>query len=238
MRVTMKFITIISLLVINLAACNSYSEKVDQINTISEKELKNTSKEPIDNNLQLEKINDNCIATLKVKGKIVSKIYLAGIKQEEYFLACVEKNYTKIITTPTATFYIFSLEQVAPDNRYFTITRVLELKNNKLIDDIKASNLINGCFVENPVRDIESINELMLNITELENQCDSNTQRLKTNKTITLFDNKMKETNKFLSSDESFYITDNKRFQGKTWYKVDNDSNENLWLNCKNINLC
>lgn len=234
----MKFITIISLLVINLIACNSYSEETSQINTLSEKDLKDASKEPIDNNLQLEKINDNCIATLKVKGKVVSEIYLAGSKQEEYFLPCVDKNYTKIITTPTATFYIFSLEQVAPDNRYFTITRILELKNNKIIDDIKASNLINECFVENPVRDIESIKELMLNIKKLENQCDSDTQLLKTNKTIYLFDNKTKETNKFLSSDESFYITDNRRFQGKTWYKVDNDSNENLWLNCKNINLC
>lgn len=234
----MKFITIISLLVINLIACNSYSEEVSQINTISEKESEKVPKESIDNNMQLEKTNDNCIATLEVKGKVISEVYLAGSKQEEYFLPCIEKNYIKKITTPTETLYVFSLDQVAPDNRYFTITRILELKNNKLIDDIKASNLINGCFVENPVKDIESIKELMLNITELENQCDINTQRLKTNKTIVLFNDEMKETDKSLLSSESFYIIDNKRIQGQTWYKIDNKSEENLWLNCKNISFC
>lgn len=234
----MKFITIISLIVINLAACNSYSDEVSQMNTISDKKLEKTPKKSIDNNIQFEKINDNCIAILKVKGRVISEIYLAGSKQEEYFLPCIEKNYSKIITTPTATFYIFSLEQIAPDNRYFTINRIIELKNNKIVDDIKASNLINGCFVENPVRDIESIKELILNITELENQCNSNTQRLKTNKTIALYNNEMKETDKHLSSGESFYVIDNKRFQGKTWYKVDNGSNKNLWLNCQSINLC
>ncbi|WP_299185085.1 hypothetical protein [uncultured Psychrobacter sp.] len=234
----MKFITVISLLVINLVACNSYSEEVSQINTISERKVEKTPKESIDNNIQLEKINNNCIAILNVKGNIVSEIYLAGSKQEEYFLPCVKKNYTKIITTPTATFYVFSLEQVTPDNRYFTITRIIELKNNKLIDNIKASNLINGCFVENPVRDIDSIKELMLNITELENQCNSNTQRLKTNKTISLFDDEMKKTDKYLSASEIFYIIENKRVQGETWYKVDNESKENLWLSCKSINFC
>lgn len=234
----MKFITIISLLVINLIACNSYSEEVSQINAISEKKLEKTPKELIDNNIQLDKINDNCIAILKVKGKVVSEVYLAGSKQEEYFLPCIEKNYMEKITTPTATFYVFSLDQVAPDNRYFTITRILELKNNKLVDNIKASNLINGCFVENSVGDIGSIKELMLNIKELENKCDSSTQRLKTNKTVALFNDGMKETNKYLSPNENFYIIDNKRVQGKTWYRVDNGSEENLWLNCKNLSFC
>lgn len=237
----MKFIVIINLLVINLIGCNSYSEEVNQIHNVPEKELKNISEEKNDNNLQLKIINDNCIATLNIKGKVVSEIYLAGSKQEEYFLPCVKDNYLKKLTTAAATNYISSLDQVTPDNNYLTITRVYKVENHTLIDDIKSSNLINGCFVNNPVTNIKTIQELLFHTERLSKQCNTDSGLSKSDENITLFNDKLKETNKFLHSNERFYIIDNKRFQEKTWYQIDNidnKSNNKLWLDCKDIGLC
>lgn len=43
------------------------------------------------------------------------------------------------------------------------------------------------------------------------------------NKTIALFDNKIKETKKPILSSEIIYIIDNKRVKEKIYYKADNE---------------
>ena len=234
----MKIFIIINLVFISLTACSSYLETKEQKNIIN-KASENTFNEDINNNkVKFKIVENNCIATMIKDNEIISEVYLAGSKQEEYFLPCVKSNYIYREAMPTTTKYIFSLDQVAPDNRYFTIARILEIKNDRFVDDVESSNLINGCFVENPVTDIQSIEELLLNMELLKKQCDADTQRLKLNKDLSLYDQKLNKTNVILSKNNNFYIIDNKRAQGLTWYQIDNGSSDNLWLSCKDINLC
>lgn len=234
----MKIFIIINLVFISLTACSSYLETKEQKNIIN-KASENTFNEDINNNkVKFKIVENNCIATMIKDNEIISEVYLAGSKQEEYFLPCVKSNYIYREAMPTTTKYIFSLDQVAPDNRYFTIARILEIKNDRFVDDVGSSNLINGCFVENPVTDIQSIEELLLNMELLKKQCDADTQRLKLNKDLSLYDQKLNKTNVILSKNNNFYIIDNKRAQGLTWYQIDNGSSDNLWLSCKDINLC